>query len=99
MSLPLLPKKAAAIMSLICSGICPSCTEFPLDVVTRRGSSVRTAMHLMLLGRGPFRNDKCDRAFVERVVVRVIQFNEHFVRTGEKAHQDDWAATRICPHP
>ena len=29
-------------------------------------------------------NDKCDRAFVEGVVVRVLQLKEHFVRTGGK---------------
>ena len=32
-------------------------------------------------------------------MVRVLQFNEHFVRTGGKTHQDDWFPTRICPHP
>src|SRR5271157_2191822 len=54
---------------------------------------------VMLFGRDLFWNDKCDRAFVERVVIRVFQFNEHFVRTGEQPHQDDWVATRVCPHP
>ena len=53
----------------------------------------------MLFGRALFWNDKCNRAFIERVVVRVLQFNEHLVRTGEKTHQDDWVATRICLHP
>ena len=38
----------------------------------------------MLFGRNLFWNDKCDHAFVEGVVIRVNQFNEHFVRTVEK---------------
>jgi hypothetical protein len=54
---------------------------------------------VMLFDRKLFWNDKCDRAFVERVVIRVLQFNEHFVRTGGKTHQDDWVTTRICPAP
>ena len=49
----------------------------------------------MLFGRSLFWNDKCDRPFVEGVVVRVLQFNEHCVRTGEKTHEDDWVTTRI----
>jgi hypothetical protein len=49
----------------------------------------------MLLGRSLFWNDKCDRPFVEGLMVRVNQFNKHFVRTGEKTHQDDWVTTRI----
>src|SRR6266480_4289744 len=53
----------------------------------------------MLFGRSLFWNDKCDRAFVEGVVVRVLQFNEHFVPTGGKTHQDDGLTTRIRPHP
>ena len=40
----------------------------------------------MLFGCDLFRNDKCDHAFVEWLMVRVNQFNEHFVRTGEKTH-------------
>jgi hypothetical protein len=44
----------------------------------------------MLFGRSLFWNDKCDHAFVEGLMVRVNQFNEHFVRTGEKTLQDDW---------
>jgi hypothetical protein len=44
----------------------------------------------MLFGRNLFWNDKCDHAFVEGVVIRVNQFNEHFVRTVEKTLQDDW---------
>ena len=32
-------------------------------------------------------------------MARVSQFNENFVRTGEKPHQDDWVTTRICPAP
>ena len=53
----------------------------------------------MLFGRTLFWNDKSDRAFVEGVMVRVLQFNEHIVRTGGKTHQDDWVTTRICPYP
>ena len=33
------------------------------------------------------------------MVVRVIQFNDHFVRTKGKMLQDDWVTTRIGPHP
>src|SRR4029077_21134543 len=51
----------------------------------------------MLFGRNIFWNDKCDHAFVEGVVIRVNQFNEHFVRTVEKTLQDDWETTRMCP--
>ena len=29
-----------------------------------------------------FRHDKCHYAFIERVVVRVIQFDDYFVRPG-----------------
>jgi hypothetical protein len=32
-------------------------------------------------------------------MVRVSQFNEHFVRTRGKTHQDDRLPTRVCPHP
>lgn len=53
----------------------------------------------MLFGPKLFWDDKCDYAFVEGMVVRVLQFNEHFVRTGGKTHQDDWVTTRICPAP
>src|SRR5262249_30738382 len=44
-------------------------------------------------------NDKCNHAFIERAMVRVLQFNEHLVLTGGKTHQDNWLTTRICPHP
>jgi len=44
----------------------------------------------MFSGRSLFWNDKCDHGFVEGLMVRVNQFNEHFVRTGEKTLQDDW---------
>jgi hypothetical protein len=54
---------------------------------------------LMLFGRILFRNDKCDQACVEGAVVRILQFNEHFVRTRGKTHQDDGLTTRIRPHP
>jgi len=53
----------------------------------------------MLFGRNLFWNDKCDCAFVEGVVVRILQFKKHLVRAGGKTHQDDWVTTRICPHP
>lgn len=53
----------------------------------------------MPFDRSLFGNDKFDRAFIECVVVRVLQFNEHFVRAGGKTHQDDWVTTRICPYP
>lgn len=34
---------------------------------------------VMLFGRGLFRNNKRDRALVESVMVRVLQFKERFV--------------------
>ena len=54
---------------------------------------------MLLFRRGLFRNYKCDRTFVEGVVVRVLQFEEHFVRTSRKTHQDNRVATGICPNP
>ena len=60
---------------------------------------ITASASVILFGRKLFWNDKCDCAFVEGVVVRVLQFNEHFVRTGGKTHQDDWVTTRVCPHP
>ena len=32
-------------------------------------------------------------------MVRILKFNEHFVRTGGKPHQDDGLTARIRPHP
>ena len=58
-----------------------------------------TQLFRRLFGRIRFWNDKRDQASVEDAMVRVSQFNEHFVRTGEKTHQDDRVTTRICPDP
>src|SRR6266576_5182271 len=65
----------------------------------RKDGAAGESASVFLFGRKLFWNDKCDDAFVERVVVRVLQFKEHFVRTGGKTHQDDWVTTRICPAP
>lgn len=54
---------------------------------------------LNLFGSGLFWNYECDHAVVEGVVVCVLQVNLHFVRAGEKTHEDDWIAARIGPHP
>ena len=53
----------------------------------------------MHFGRGPFWNDKGNRALVEGVMIRVIQFDDYFVRTRGKMLQDDWVPTRIGPNP
>jgi hypothetical protein len=50
----------------------------------------------MLFGRSLFWYDKCDCAFIEGVVVRILQFKKYFVRTGEQTLQEDWVTTRIC---
>lgn len=63
------------------------------------GGARESTSVFLILGRKLFWNDKCDYALVEGAVVRVLQFNEHFVRTGEKTHQDDWVTARIRPHP
>jgi len=52
-----------------------------------------------VIGRSLFWYNKFDRALVEGVVVRILQFNEHFVRPGGKTHQDNWVTTGIRPHP
>jgi len=44
-------------------------------------------------------NDKCDRTFVERVVVRVIQFDNNSVRARRNMLRDDRIRTRVGPHP
>jgi len=54
---------------------------------------------VILFGRILFWNAKCDQTLVEGVVICVLQFNEHFVRTGGKTHQDDWLTARIGPYP
>ena len=53
----------------------------------------------MLFGRGLFGNDKFDGTLVKRMVIGVLQFNEHFVRPGGKTPQDDGVATRVHPDP
>ena len=45
------------------------------------------------------RNDKCDRTFVERVMVRIIQFDDNSVGAWRKILQDDRIPTRVGPHP
>lgn len=44
-------------------------------------------------------NDKPHFALVEFAMIRVHQFEEHFVRTGRKTEQDDSIATRLRPDP
>ena len=44
-------------------------------------------------------NIKCNGALVDRLVVRVNQFNQHFVRTGRQAPQDERVTTRVRPVP
>src|SRR5208282_2065552 len=44
-------------------------------------------------------HDKRNRPLVEGVVVRVIQFDNHFVWAGRKMLQDDGVPTRVGPHP
>lgn len=53
----------------------------------------------LLFGWTLFGNDKSNQALVEGAVVRVLQFDEHFMRTRGKTHQDNWLTARICPHP
>ena len=55
----------------------------------RKDGGAGESASVILFGRSLFWNDKCDDAFVEGVVIRVLQFNQHFVRTGGKTHQDD----------
>ena len=54
---------------------------------------------MMLLVCSTSWNDKCDSAFVQGIVARILRFNDHFVRAWGKPHQDDWVAARIGPHP
>ena len=54
---------------------------------------------VMLWGRARFWNDKCDFGFVEKVVVRVLQFKGYLVRAGRKTHQDHRVSARIRPNP
>ena len=49
--------------------------------------------------RGFLWNIKCNGALVDNLVVRVNQFNQHFVRTGRQAPQDERVATRVRPVP
>ena len=60
---------------------------------------ISPAASAILFGRKFFWNDKRDYALVEGLMVRVDQFNQHFVRTGEQTLQDDWVTTGIGPHP
>ena len=50
-------------------------------------------------GCGLFWNNKCDCSFVERLMVRVLQFEGYFVRARRKAHQDDGGPASIRPDP
>src|SRR5208337_818468 len=52
-----------------------------------------------LFGCVVFWHGKCDRAFVDGLMVRVDQFKGQFVGAWGKTLQDDWVSTRICPHP
>jgi hypothetical protein len=49
--------------------------------------------------RGFLWNIKCNGALVDNLVVRVNQFNQHFVRTGRQGPQDERVATRVRPVP
>ena len=44
-------------------------------------------------------NIKCNGALVDRLVVRVNKFNQHFVRTGRQTPEDERGATRVGPVP
>jgi thiol-disulfide isomerase/thioredoxin len=48
---------------------------------------------------GSLWNIECNGALVDRLVVRVNQFNQYCVRTGRQPPQDERGATRVCPVP